>query len=85
VTLARSERDEEKQTNTPMSCSARAWVQPRSRTAKFGSANSRSAGSDKMNATDSERWVTSDLACWLTTYPVFLIARFTASRVPGDT
>ena len=38
-----------------------------------------------MNATDSERCVTSDRACWLTTYPVFLIALFTASRVAGDT
>jgi len=54
-------------TNSPTSCSASACVQPRSRTEKFGSANSRSAGSDKMNATDSERWVTSDLAWWLTT------------------
>ncbi len=63
----RSEGVAAMQTNSPMSCSASACVQPRSSTAKFGSVNSRSAGSDKMNATDSERWVTSERACWLTT------------------
>ncbi len=50
-----------------MSCSARACVQPRSRIGKFGSSKNFSCGSERMNATDRERWVTRERAWWLTT------------------
>jgi hypothetical protein len=51
----------------------------------FGSVARHSCGSDRTNATEPDRWVTSDRACWFTTYPVRLIAWLTARSAAGDT
>lgn len=50
-----------------MSCPARAWVQPRSRTLKFGSSKNLSCGSVSRKPIESERPVISERACRFTT------------------